>query len=67
MGTVLDLLWAPGSPNNDSYDSPEHCVIMTREGMFDDKPCNNIYPFICKILGNETEYNEKCDNYDSGL
>lgn len=39
---------------------------MTREGLFDDRPCSDIYPFVCKILGNDTKYNEECDNFDIG-
>lgn len=63
-GTVLELIWASGSPDNKN--GSEHCVVMTREGLFDDRPCDDIYPFICKILGNETKYNEKCDSFDKG-
>ncbi|CAH0724776.1 unnamed protein product, partial [Brenthis ino] len=63
-GTILELLWAEGRPNN--VNDTEHCVVMTREGLFDDRPCSDIYPFVCKIFGNETKYNEACDNFDAG-
>ncbi|XP_046964419.1 C-type mannose receptor 2-like [Vanessa cardui] len=63
-GTILELLWAEGRPDN--LNGTEHCVVMTREGLFDDRPCSDIYPFVCKILGNETKYNEHCDNFDPG-
>lgn len=63
-GTILDILWAEGNPDNN--DGLEHCVVMTREGLLEDRPCSDIYPFVCKILGNETKYNEACDNYDMG-
>ena len=63
-GTILELLWAEGRPNN--VNGSEHCVVMTREGLLDDRPCSDVYPFVCKIFGNETKYNEACDNYDEG-
>ncbi|XP_047510455.1 secretory phospholipase A2 receptor-like [Pieris napi] len=63
-GTILELLWAEGRPDN--LNGSEHCVIMTREGLFDDRPCSDIFPFVCKILGNDTQYNEPCDSFDMG-
>ncbi|CAK1601911.1 unnamed protein product [Parnassius mnemosyne] len=63
-GTILELLWADGQPDN--RNTTEDCVVMTREGLFDDRPCNDIYPFVCKILGNESKYNQKCDGFDVG-
>ncbi|XP_073957678.1 secretory phospholipase A2 receptor-like [Choristoneura fumiferana] len=63
-GTILELLWAEGSPNY--VNNSENCVVMTREGLFDDRPCDDIYPFVCKILGNETEYSEECYSFDLG-
>ncbi|XP_072937082.1 lymphocyte antigen 75-like [Epargyreus clarus] len=63
-GTVLELLWAEGRPNN--VNGTEHCVVMTRAGLFDDRPCKDIYPFVCKILGDDIKYNEKCNNFDLG-
>ncbi|KAG6455243.1 secretory phospholipase A2 receptor [Manduca sexta] len=62
--TMLELLWSQGTPDN--INGTEHCVVMTREGLFDDRPCDDIYPFICKIFGNDTKYNEKCNNFDLG-
>ncbi|XP_052747533.1 secretory phospholipase A2 receptor-like, partial [Bicyclus anynana] len=62
-GTTLELLWAEGQPDN--LNGSEHCVVMTREGLLDDRPCTDIYPFVCKILGNDTKYNDACDNFDS--
>lgn len=41
-------------------------MVMTREGLLDDKPCTDVYPFACKILGNDTKFNEICNNYDIG-
>ncbi|XP_059062351.1 secretory phospholipase A2 receptor-like [Achroia grisella] len=61
--TILNLLWAQGSPDN--LNGTEHCVVMTREGLFDDKQCSDIFPFVCKIMGSNIKYNENCDNYDS--
>nr|BAG54785.1 low-expression lectin 2 [Bombyx mori] len=61
-GTTIELLWAQGSPDN--VNGTEHCVVMTREGLLDDRPCDDIYPFVCKILGSEIEFNEKCNNFD---
>lgn len=63
-GTILEFLWAEGRPDN--VNGSEHCIVMTREGLFDDRPCTDIYPFVCKILANETMYNDKCDNFDIG-
>ncbi|KOB77990.1 Low-expression lectin 2 [Operophtera brumata] len=63
-GTVLELIWAPGSPDN--MKGSEHCVVMTRDGLLDDRPCNDIYPFVCKILGNDTKFNKKCNCFDVG-
>ncbi|VVD04182.1 unnamed protein product [Leptidea sinapis] len=57
-GTILELLWAEGRP--DHLNNSEHCVVMTREGLFDDRPCTDIHPFVCKILGNDTKYNQPC-------
>lgn len=62
--TVLDLLWTQGSPDN--ANDAEHCVVMTREGLLDDRSCDDIYPFVCKMYGNNTKYNTKCDNFDIG-
>ncbi|XP_013176126.1 PREDICTED: C-type mannose receptor 2-like [Papilio xuthus] len=63
-GTILELLWADGRPDNGN--DTEDCVVMTREGLFDDRPCYDIYPFVCKILGNESRFNDKCEGYDMG-
>ncbi|XP_032529438.2 C-type mannose receptor 2-like [Danaus plexippus] len=63
-GTILELLWAEGMPDN--VNGTEHCVVMTREGLFEDRPCTDIYPFVCKIRGNDTVYNQACDNFDAG-
>ncbi|CAH2050273.1 unnamed protein product, partial [Iphiclides podalirius] len=62
--TILDLLWADGRP--DQSNGTDKCLVMTREGLFDNRPCNDMYPFVCKILGNQSRYNEKCDGYDVG-
>ncbi|XP_063821234.1 secretory phospholipase A2 receptor-like [Ostrinia nubilalis] len=64
QGTILQYLWAEGRP--DRANGSEHCVIMTREGLFDDKPCDDIHPFVCKILGEATKVNEECNNFDVG-
>ncbi|XP_068626858.1 C-type mannose receptor 2-like [Battus philenor] len=63
-GTILELLWADGRPDNGN--GSENCVVMSREGLFDDRPCYDVYPFVCKILGNESSFNEKCEGYDIG-
>ncbi|CAH2229590.1 jg11315 [Pararge aegeria aegeria] len=47
-GTTLELLWAEGRPDNQN--GSEHCVVMSREGLLDDRPCSEIYPFVCKIF-----------------
>lgn len=39
---------------------------MTREGLFDDRSCDEIHPFVCKIAGNATKSNEKCNNFNIG-
>ncbi|XP_073957679.1 secretory phospholipase A2 receptor-like [Choristoneura fumiferana] len=62
--TILELLWAEGSPDN--LNNNESCVVMTREGLLDDRPCDDIYPFVCKVFGNETEYSEDCYSFDLG-
>ncbi|KAL0901639.1 hypothetical protein ABMA27_006848 [Loxostege sticticalis] len=64
QGTILELLWGEGRP--DRANGSEHCVIMTREGLFDDKPCDAIYPFVCKIKLEQIKFNEECNNYDIG-
>ncbi|KAJ0182595.1 hypothetical protein K1T71_001964 [Dendrolimus kikuchii] len=61
-GTILEMLWSPGSPNSKS--DVENCVVMTREGLFDNRPCTDINPFICKIFGNDTMFNDKCEGFD---
>lgn len=63
--TILELLWAEGSPDN--LNNNESCVVMTREGLLDDRPCDDIYPFVCKVFGNETAYSEDCYSYDLGM
>ncbi|CAG4979142.1 unnamed protein product [Parnassius apollo] len=63
-GSILELLWDDGRPDNRNYS--EDCVVMTREGLLDDRPCYDIYPFVCKILGTKSTYNKMCDGFDVG-
>ncbi|KAM3967575.1 secretory phospholipase A2 receptor [Aphomia sociella] len=63
-GTILDLFWDQGQPDN--LNGTEHCVVLTREGLFDDKPCDDIFPFVCKILADNIKHNDDCNNYDLG-
>ncbi|XP_041975633.1 C-type mannose receptor 2-like [Aricia agestis] len=63
-GTVQGIMWAEGSP--DSYEDNEHCVVMNRLGLLDDRPCTDVYPFICKIAADDFKYHEECDGFDTG-
>lgn len=63
-GTILEFLWGEGLPDDENFS--EHCVVMTREGLFDDRHCNDTYPFVCKIAVENISFNKKCNCFDQG-
>ncbi|XP_062575765.1 perlucin-like protein [Saccostrea cucullata] len=40
--------WRKGEPNNRCMYDKEHCVQICRNGLWNDRNCDNIYAFICE-------------------
>ncbi|XP_026329613.1 secretory phospholipase A2 receptor-like isoform X2 [Hyposmocoma kahamanoa] len=51
--------WAPGEPNE--QDEQEVCVVSDRDGRLNDERCDRKYPFICKKMFADLEWNFDCD------
>ncbi|KPI91593.1 Hemolymph lipopolysaccharide-binding protein [Papilio xuthus] len=51
--------WGHGEPND--ANGEEDCVILRKEGTYNDEKCSNKFPFICKKTLQSLKWNEECN------